>query len=239
MKRNFFLVLASLLVIVSIAACSTTPVSAGAGVATRTLSSTGEGDVYVVPDVAYVYVGVQTNADDVATALSENNTQANTVAKAVTDLGVAAKDVQTTSFNVNPMQDYAPDGTVSRKYYQVQNTVYITVRDLSKLGKLLDAVVQSGANTINGITFDVQDKETAMAQARDLAIKKAIDEAKSIASASGVKLGALQTVNVYTNNVTTPMFDAKGGAASAAANVPVSAGQLVITASANLVYEIK
>jgi len=239
MKRNIFLVIASLVVIVSLAACSATPAAAGSVPQVRTLSSSGTGEVYLVPDVAYIYVGVKADADDVATALSNNNTQANAVAQAVKDLGVEAKDVQTTSFNVYPMQDYAPDGTISRNYFVVENTVYITVRDLAKLGTMLDAVVKSGANTINGITFDVQDKVAALAEARDLAIQNAVTEAEAIAKTSGVKLGSLQNVSVYTNNIATPMYDAKGGYMSAAANVPISAGQLVVTANANLIYEIK
>ena len=239
MKRNFFIALASILVIVSIAACGTAPVAAGSTPALRTLSSSGTGDVYLVPDVAYVYVGVRAEADDVSTALNNNNIQANAVATAVTGMGVEVKDVQTASFNVYPMQDYAPDGTISRKYYVVENTVYITVRDLAKLGTMLDAVVKSGANTINGVTFDVQDKEAANAQARDLAIQKAVAEAESIAKASGVKLGDLQNVNVYLNNVATPMYDAKGGTMSAISNVPISAGQMVISAVASMTYEIK
>ncbi|MDP3448957.1 MAG: SIMPL domain-containing protein, partial [Anaerolineaceae bacterium] len=152
--------------------------------------------------------------------------------------GVEAQDIQTTSFNVYPMQDYGMDGTISRSYYVVENTVYITVRDLSKLGTLLDAVVKSGANTINSISFDVQDKAEAMAQARDMAIANAIAEAESIAKASGVKLGNLQYVSAYVNNFPMPMYDGKGGSMSAAVNVPISAGQLVISASASMTYEI-
>jgi uncharacterized protein YggE len=71
------------------------------------------------------------------------------------------------------MKNYAPDGTVASTYYSVDNTVYVTVRDLSKLGKLLDAVVSSGANTINGINFDITNKDAALAQARDMAITNA------------------------------------------------------------------
>jgi len=239
MKKNLLVVLASVLVIVSLAACSTTPAVAGSAPIVRTLSSSGTGEVYLVPDVAYIYVGVRADADEVSMALDNNNAQANAVAQALKDLGVEAKDIQTTSFNVYPMQDYGMDGTISRSYYVVENTVYITVRDLSKLGTLLDAVVKSGANTINSISFDVQDKADAMVQARDLAIANAIAEAESIAAASGVKLGDLQYVSAYTNNVPVPMYDAKGGSMSAAANTPISAGQLVISASASMTYEIK
>jgi uncharacterized protein len=239
MKRNIFVILASILVIGSLVACSTTPAAVGNTPVVRTLSSSGTGEVYLVPDVAYIYVGVKADADNVSDALNKNNTQANAVAKALKDQGIEAKDIQTTSFNVSPMQDYAPDGTVSRSYYVVENTVYITVRDLTKLGTLLDAVVKSGANTINSISFDVQNKDAALAQARDLAIANAKAEAESVAKASGVKLGDLQNVSVYTNNVPTPMYDAKGGGMSAAANAPISAGQLVISASASMTYEIK
>lgn len=239
MNRKLLFALASLLVIVSLAACSTTPDVSGTYPQVRTLSSSGTGEVYLVPDVAYVYVGVRVDADDVSTALSNNNVQANAVAQAVQELGVEAKDIQTTSFNVYPMQDYSPDGTISRNYFVVENTVYVTVRDLTKLGTLLDAVVKSGANTINGISFDVQDKEAASAQARDLAIQNAKAEAQSIADASGVRLGELQNVNVYVNSNVTSMYDAKGGAMSAVSNVPISAGQMLISASASMTYEIK
>jgi uncharacterized protein YggE len=239
MKKNLLIVLASVLIIVSLAACSTTPAVAGSAPIVRTLSSSGTGEVYLVPDVAYIYVGVRADADEVSAALDNNNAQANAVAQALKGQGVEANDIQTTSFNVYPMQDYGMDGTISRNYYVVENTVYITVRDLSKLGTLLDAVVKSGANTINSISFDVQDKADAMIQARDLAIANAIAEAESIAAASGVKLGDLQYVSAYTNNVPVPMYDAKGGSMSAAANVPISAGQLVISASASMTYEIK
>jgi len=238
MKKNLLVIIVSILIVGSLAACSTTPAVVGSAPIVRTLSSSGTGEVYLVPDVAYIYVGVRADADDVSTALDNNNAQANAVAQALKDLDVEAKDIQTTSFNVYPMQDYGMDGIISRSYYVVENTVYITVRDLSKLGTLLDAVVKSGANTINSISFDVQDKTEAMVQARDMAIANAIAEAESIAKASGVKLGNLQYVSAYTNNVPMPMYDGKGGSMSAAVNVPISAGQLVISASASMTYEI-
>ncbi len=239
MKQKMLFVVTGLLAIFALAACNTAPAVSGSNTITRNLSASGVGEVYLVPDVAYIYIGVHTEAEDVSAALSANNVQANAVAKAVEAFGVEAKDVQTTNFNVYPMQDYSIEGTISRKYYVVDNTVYLTVRDLSKLGTLLDAVVSSGANNINGISFDVQDKESAMAQARDLAIENAKAEAQAIADASGVKLGELQSVNVYSNNTTVSMYDAKGGAMSAASNAPISAGQLVISASASMTYEIK
>lgn len=238
MKRPMSLLIVSILVIASLAACTNTPAATTPPL--RTINANGTGEVYLVPDLAYVYVGVRVDADEVSAALNTSNVQAGKVADAVKALGVETKDIQTTNFNVYPMTDYGPDGTITRKYYVVENTIFITVRDLAKLGTLLDSVVRSGANTINGISFDVSDKDKALSQARDLAIADARAEAEGIASAAGVKLGNLQTVNVSTSGGTVPIYEGKGGGAlNAASTVPVSAGQLLITVTANLTYEIK
>jgi len=239
MKKGLLILLVSGLMMALLAGCAQAPITVTSAPNIRTINAQGNGKVYIVPDVAYIYVGVRSDADEVSDALNKNNEQAQAISEAVKALGVDAKDIQTASFNVYPMSDYGMDGQISRKYFVVENTVYITVRDLSKLGNLLDAVVRSGANTINSISFDVLDKEAAMAEARDMAIAKAQAEAEAIAKASGVTLGALQSVNVYTSNGQVSIYDAKGGmSAMPSSEVPVSAGQIVITADANVTYEI-
>ncbi|MRR52710.1 MAG: DUF541 domain-containing protein, partial [Rhodocyclaceae bacterium] len=124
--------------------------------------------------------------------------------------------------------------------YVVENTVNVTVRDLNSLGQVLDAVVRSGANSINSISFDVADRTTAEAKARELAIQDAQARADEIAKLSGVQLGVLISVNVYNSGASVPVYDGKGGGMQAAnGQVPVAAGQLVITADASVSYEIK
>lgn len=240
MKRTIALILTAVLMLGTLAAC-VSPAASSTTPPVRTLSSTGNGEVYLTPDLAYIYVGVRSDADDVATALNKNNLQAQQVADAVKSFGVEAKDIQTTNFNVYPMTDYTPNGEVSRKYYVVENTVYITVRDLTKMGNLLDAVVRAGANSINSISFDVANKDEAVAQARDLAIQKAREQAEGMAKAAGVKLGAVQSVSISTTGGTVPIYEGKGGGAvnAQAASVPVAAGQLLISVDAYLTYEIK
>jgi uncharacterized protein YggE len=196
-------------------------------------------EVYVAPDIAYINIGVHTEADTVSAALSENSTQQLSIADALRSLAVDAKDIQTTSFNVYPMTRYDNTGQITGTYYSVDNTVFVTVRDLSSLGKLLDAVVKSGANTINGISFDIKEKEAALAQARDMAIEKAKAEAEAIAKTAGVKLGTLQSISISTNGGVSPVYEGKGGAAMNSASVPVSAGQLLISVNAYMTYEIK
>jgi len=241
MKKSMLLVVISLVAVFVLAACGTTQVT-NTVQQVRTISAAGSGYVYIVPDIAYINIGVRVDADEVSAALAANNVQANAIAEALAGMGVDKADIQTSNFNVYPMQDWGPDGQISRKYYVVENTVSVTVRDLAKLGKLLDTVVSSGANTINGISFDVQDKTAAEAEARDKAIADAKLEAEAIAAAAGIKLGDLQSVNVYTSGVVYPVYETKGlggGAGAAGAAAPVSAGQLKVSVDANLVYEIK
>lgn len=236
MKHKLLIAL-SLLAVLALAACG--PIATRA-VTTPSLTANGTGIVYMTPDVAYINIGVRSQAESVADALSQNNTQANAVADAIKAFGVDAKDIQTSAFNVYPQQQYNADGTPGSLLYVVENTVYVTVRNLNDLGKILDATVKSGANTINGISFDVLDKEAALTQARQLAIENARKQAQELASAAGVTLGGLQSLNVSTSGNVVPMYDAKGGAALAApGSVPTSAGQLILTVDANLVYEIK
>ena len=208
----------------------------------RTLNISGSGKVTLVPDIAYINIGVRTEADEVSTALSGNTTQATKISDALKKLGVEEKDIQTSSFNVYPMQQYDMEGKVTKTTYVVENTVNVTVRDLAQLGKLLDTTVKAGANNIYGISFDVEDKTDALAQARDLAIQDAKEKAQAVAVSSGVTLGEIQNINVYSSGGVIPYYDSKygmGGAEAPVAEVPVSAGTLVITFEANLTYEIK
>ena len=103
----------------------------------RTLSVSGYGEVFIAPDIAYINIGVQTRSETVKDALSINNAQAKAIADALMKLGVEAKDIQTSSFNVYPLQEYGPAGEVLRNLYVVDNIVYVTVRDLQKLGDVL------------------------------------------------------------------------------------------------------
>jgi uncharacterized protein len=239
MKRTLSIILAGIFVIATLAACSTPAnVQVTTSPVLPSLSSSGLGEVYLAPDIAYINIGVHTQAPEVSTAMSDNIAQAQQVADALKALGVEAKDIQTTNFNVYPMNTYDTMGQITGTYYSVDNTVYVTVRDLSQLGVMLDAVVKSGANNINGISFDIADKSAAIAQAQDLAIKDAKAQAEAIATSAGVKLGKVQSISVSSNNYASPVYEGKGGAAMNSATVPVSAGQLLVSVNAYITYEI-
>lgn len=236
MKNKIFVVIASLVIVGLLAACQgTAPVASNSQIPMINVSGTGR--VYLVPDIAYVYVGVRSQAEDVAEALSQNNAQATGISSTLMEKGVAAEDIQTTAFNVYPQQQYSPEGIPMETVYVVENTVFIKVRDLQSLGTLLDAVVRAGANTINGISFDLEDRVSAEKEARQLAIEDAKTKAVELAGLTGVELGQLYGVNVYSSGPS-PVYEAKGGAALQS-GAPIAAGQMVIQFEASLSYEIK
>jgi uncharacterized protein YggE len=228
-----------LLLMVALVACQASPVAAGGGQPqVRTLSVNGNGKVYLTPDVAYINIGVQSQSESVSDALNENSRKAQAIADALKELGVEEKDIQTSAFNIYPQQQYDPDGKMIGILYIVDNTVNVTVRDLTVLGKLLDAAVRAGANNIYGITFDVVDKTKAITEARQLAAADARRQAEELANAAGVKLSAVQNISSYVSSRPAPLYDAKGGAA-AMGQVPISAGQMVISVDVNITYEIQ
>lgn len=238
MKKNFSLIIVSMIVIGLLAACS--PSAAPAAVENeRSMTVSGIGRVTVVPDIASINIGVRSEAEAVTEALDSNTAQANAISRALQELGVAEDDIQTSNFNVYPSDRYDPmTGQVTGRYFVVENSVNVKVRDLSSLGEVLTAVVEAGANNIYGINFDVEDREAAIAEARQLAIEDAKAKAEAIAEESGVELGEILNISVYSGSTPTIYYDAKGGAYSEAA-VPIAAGTLSITMEASLKYSIQ
>jgi len=206
-----------------------------------TISASGVGKVYLTPDIAFVTIGAHTESDTVSDALRKNNEQAQALSKTLVEMGVDARDVQTSAFSVAPQQQFDAQGQATKTTYVVDNTVYISVHQLSNLGKLLDAAVSSGANRVNSLTFDVQDKTKYLSEARQLAVADARAQAKELADAAGVKLGKLTSLNAAISNNGLPMYDVKAPqtAASGGTNVPVSAGQLLIEVDVSVAYEIQ
>jgi uncharacterized protein YggE len=239
MRNKIFVVIAGLIIVGLLAACQGTAPTNNGYTQIPMINVSGTGKVYVAPDIANVYLGVRSQASDVGSALSQNNAQATAIASTLQEQGVAAEDIQTTAFNVYPQQNYNPDGTPMETVYVVENTVYIKVRNLTNLGGLLDSVIKAGANTINGINFGLEDSTAAEAEARKLAVEDAKAKAEELATLSGVTLGQLYSVNVYSSGGPQPVYEAKGGAAAQGAGTPIAAGQLIIQMEASMSYAIK
>ena len=207
----------------------------------RTISVTGTGKVELTPDTAYIYIGVHSENSDAVEAVASNNEKSEAVKDALVALGVAEKDIQTTNFSIYPQPRYDDQGQPTGEItYMVDNTVYVKVSDLDMVGEILDAAVKAGANSINGISFDLEDKSAAMAEAREKAVDDANVQAQQLADAAGVSLGPVITITTSSVAPVTPIYG-KGGGASVemAASVPVSPGQMTISVDVFMVYGIQ
>lgn len=239
MRTKSLFVFIVLLAALTLSACG--PASPAA--ATRTLNVTGTGQVFIKPDIAYIYVGVHTEKPTAAEAVSENNAQTTKVINALKTWGVDAKDIHTSNFSIWPIDRYDPatGAATGQKNYAVDNTVYVTMRNLSKLGSLFDTLVQAGVNTVNSIQFDLADKTEAMKDARAAAMKNARDQAQELAGLANVSLVEITNIS-YADSTPYTYADfgrGGGGGMAAQANVPIEPGQMTITATVSVTYEIK
>ncbi|MCS6993042.1 MAG: SIMPL domain-containing protein [Anaerolineales bacterium] len=237
MRNKFLFVSLFLVLTVLLSACGATP---GASSNQRVLSVSGTGQVFLQPDMAYIFIGVTTESESATDAVARNNADTQRLLDTLKAAGVAEADLRTSNFSIWQNTPYGPDGLPGKPVYRVDNTVYVTVRDLSKLGNLLDAAVRAGANSINSIQFDVADKTQALSQARKAAVEAARKQAEELAQATGVQLGNIQNIQYYDS--TPVLYTEKGmggGGDAAAIAVPINPGQLQITATVTISYEIK
>jgi uncharacterized protein YggE len=221
-------------IVLTLSACVAAP-------QTRTLNVSGTGTVYLTPDIAYLAIGVHNENQEVASAVETNNIQAQALVDALKNAGVAGEDIQTSNFSVYTTTQYdkiinVPNGTT----YAVDNTVTVTVRDLSQLASLLGTTIAAGANNINGITFDVADKTAAMTQARQKAMANASSLASELAQTAGISLGSIQEITYSEYSYSPYSYGMGGGGASVpSSSVPIQAGQTQISVTVSVTYTIK
>jgi uncharacterized protein len=238
MKTKFFFLIAVLVLGFALAACGPSTINVQPQPVQRTITVTGTGLVTITPDIAYINIGVHSQDASATAATADNGAKAQAVIAAIKALGVADKDIQTTNFSISPQQQYDKDGNMTGIIYMVDNVVTVTVRDLTKLGDLLDASVTAGANSINSISFDLADKTDALSQARSAAVTNAKQQADQLTSATGVSLGDVQTISYYDNTAPITVQYSRLDAA-AGGGTPIQSGSMQISTTVTIVYGIK
>ena len=212
--------------------------------AAGSMQLTGHGEVMAAPDTAYVNSGVTTQAETAKDALAANTTDMTKLIETLKAAGIDSKDIQTSGFAVSPNYVYPQDNSGNPPKivgYTVSNQVTVHVRDLTQLGTILDQSVQVGANTINGITFAVDDPSDLYAQARKAAFADAKAKAQLYAEAADVGLGDIQIISEQQNYNQPPqpvMYKATAMAADRSAPVPVEVGQLTFSIDVNVNWEL-
>ena len=203
----------------------------------RLVSVSATGSVEAEPDLASVSVGAIVEADTAKEALARSSALMAKLIDRLKALGVAAKDIQTTAINIEPRYTQAKDGRpAALAGYRLVNRVHLTVREVKRLGEILDGAIGLGANQVNGIGFDVSNAETLMDEARRRAIANARRRAELYAAAAGAQLGSVLTIS-ETNNASPralPMARAAAGGP-----VPIEPGTRALTVEVNLTYALR
>ncbi len=237
------IVLLAAIGMLALSACAAPAASAADGIPAdtpHTISVTGSGTAYSAPDTATAQVGVQTRDADPAAAVSANTEKMTSIIAALKAQGIEEKDIQTTNFSVSAQQEYDPQGQPTGKItFIVENMVSITVRDISKVGAVLSAVVDAGANNIYGVSFSSADQTGLEAQARDKAMADARARADQLAKAAGVSIDTVLSISESINNGPIPYMYASRDVAQAGAPVPVQGGQIQVGIQVQVVYIIK
>ncbi len=201
----------------------------------RTISVSGQGQIAVAPDMATVTFGVESGGTDLVATQGDNATRTQATIDKLKGLGIDAKDLQTTGYNVQPQYDKDQKLTG----YRITNTVRATVRDLAKLGATIDAAVGAGANRVYGIGFDVANKADALKGARGAAVADARQKAELYAQLTNTTLGGVLTLS---ESVATPEYRTAAPAAAPATGgsaTPIETGQGSVTITVSVVYEIQ
>ncbi|WP_244486661.1 SIMPL domain-containing protein [Aureimonas sp. Leaf324] len=212
------------------------------------VSVSGEGLARGAPDLAVTQLTVMRSAATAADALGQVNTAMDAVRGAMPSFGVEARDLQTSGFQISPQYRYdnRSDGTQAPPVltgYEVRNTLSVKVRDLAKLGELLDRAVQLGVNEGGSISFQIEDDAALRDAARRDAVARARSSATVLAEAAGLKLGRVVTIEDTASGFVPlpppmPMGEMRM-MANSSAKVPVEAGENTISAQVRIVYELQ
>ncbi|MFP3920371.1 MAG: SIMPL domain-containing protein [Dichotomicrobium sp.] len=204
----------------------------------RTLSLSATGSVNVRPDTAHITVGVVSEAESARSAMDDNNAAMADVIEVLEEKDIASKDIQTTNFAVHPRYQHFDDDKPSViSGYRVVNSIRITVRDIARLGEVLDKVVGFGSNQIGGISFSVSEPDALMDEARTQAIETARERADLYADAAGASVGeVLRIEEVDNDGGPEPRFRAM--AAKAESDVPIEAGETEIKVRVRVVWAL-
>ena len=196
---------------------------------------TGHAETTVVPDLAVLSVGVVSTASEVESARVENDRTMRRIVDVLTQQGVDKREITTSQFSLEPIyrSDSTNGGAGTIGGYRLQNTVSVTVYDLTKIGPVIDAVFRAGANQFQGLRFGLRDDRSV----RDEVLKQAVLDGKHkadvIADALGVKLG--RAVSVSEIGRVVPMTEGFRTTA-VQATVPIEAGSLTVDVDASMEF---
>jgi len=202
------------------------------------LSVSTQAQASQAPDIATISAGVVTQAADGNSALRQNAEQMTRVLAALKAAGVAEKDIQTSGINLHPQYHYQDNQPPRISGYQASNTVSVKLREVARMGRVLDALVASGANQINGPDFGIDQPEPLYEQARVKALELARRRAETYARALDLKVRRVVSISEGGGAMPVPMPRMAMAKAEAFDSTPVAAGESSVSVSLDVVFEL-
>lgn len=204
------------------------------------LTVNADGTSEARPDMAIVNLGVTTEGQTAAAALAENARRMTALTAALRRAGIAERDIQTSNVSVYPQQVYGEGQAPRITGYQANNSVTVKVRRIDNTGRVIDAAVGAGGNTVNGVSFTHSDPDAQLDLARRDAIAEARRRAELYASALGLRVNRIVSVSEgggYAPPMPVPVE--RFAAQDAAAATPVSPGEIEARVSVNVMFELR
>jgi len=209
----------------------------------REISVDAEGKAYVLPDVAEITLGVNTEAKTSDAAIADNTKKMNAVMEAIAKFNIDKKDIQTTGYYLDPKYNWTEAEGSVQDGYTLDQTILVKARDFAKVGDILAATTKAGANVVSGVNFTNDDLEKAKTEARTIAIEKAKEKAKAIAKQADLKLGKMVNYYEYMTSgadyAKGGMYMAEGGGGAVAAAPVIEPGQKEVALTVTLTYKLK
>lgn len=209
-----------------------------------TIVISGEGKISAIPDMAYITTGVISIEKNAREALLQNSDAMSQLIIVLQDAGIENKDIQTSNFSISPQYSYnnsSNNQPPKIANYRVSNSVTIIVRDLDVLGNIIDQVVSVGANSINSVSFAIDDKTSLLNEARKRAMENAIKKAQLYANAANVELGRIMLISEGGGFMPQPQFGIQMSRELAMDNspTPMQSGELTFRANVSVQWEIE
>ncbi|GAB4409614.1 MAG: SIMPL domain-containing protein [Anaerolineales bacterium] len=207
----------------------------------RTITVVGQGKASGAPTVAHINIGVETSAPSAQEAMDANRARMTTLLEKIKALGIAEKDIQTSNFSIYTEQRPVATATGKEEFtvsYRVSNQVSLTIRDVAKLGDILDQAVAAGANNVYGVYFGMESTAELEAQAREKAVADAQARAEALASLSGVSVGEVISISEVIGTPS-PVYYGLAKVEGMGGATPIQPGEYEMTMSVQVTYAIR
>ncbi len=204
----------------------------------HSLTVSARGIVTVMPDVAYINVGVTTQNTDMQKAQEENASVMSAMFEALKNAGLTDDDMHTIQYSAYPIYDYRDQKQVITNY-EVTNLIELKIKDINRVGEYIDIASDNGANITNSISFGILDEQSCYNEALKVAVETAKAKADAMAAAGGVKI--IGTLSINENSYGGEVYREYAAEEELAdtAATPISTGDLEISANVTVTYDIE